>query len=77
MPTEAKLGWAGQYLDERPPVKTRLMFEEVLVRPAGGAHPAVCVGPNAPVKWRGHYTVNKHHPSYETLNRGLRTLYGH
>ncbi len=23
--------------------------EEVLVRPAGGAHPVVCVGPNAPV----------------------------
>ncbi len=24
------------------------------MRPAGGAHPAVCVGPNAPVSWRGH-----------------------
>ncbi len=24
-------------------------LEEVLVRPAGGTHPAVCVGPNAPV----------------------------
>ncbi len=24
-------------------------LEEVLVRPAGGAHPVVCVGPNAPV----------------------------
>ncbi len=30
------------------PVKTRLLLEEVLVRPAGGAHPVVCVGPNAP-----------------------------
>ncbi len=39
----------GQYLDGRPPGKTRLLLEEVLVRPAGGAHPAVCVGPNAPV----------------------------
>ncbi len=29
--------------------KTRLLLEEVLVRPAGGAHPVVCVGPNAPV----------------------------
>ncbi len=48
-PTEAKQGWAGQYLDGRPPVKTRLLLEEVLVRPAGGAHPVVCVGPNAPV----------------------------
>ncbi len=35
----------GQYLDEI----TRLLLEEVLVRPAGGAHPVVCVGPNAPV----------------------------
>ncbi len=38
-----------QYLDGRPPGKTRLLLEEVLVRPAGGAHPVVCVGPNAPV----------------------------
>ncbi len=30
-------------------MKTRLLLEEVLVRPAGGAHPVVCVGPNAPV----------------------------
>ncbi len=27
----------------------RFLLEEVLVRPAGGAHPVVCVGPNAPV----------------------------
>ncbi len=40
---------SGQYLDGRPPVKTRLLLEEVLVRPVGGAHPAVCVGPNTPV----------------------------
>ncbi len=39
----------GQYLDGRPPGKTRLLLEEVLVRPAGGAHPVVCVGHNAPV----------------------------
>ncbi len=39
----------GQYLNGRPPGKTRLLLEEVLVRPAGGAHPVVCVGPNAPV----------------------------
>ncbi len=44
--SEAKQGWAGQYQDVRPPGKTRLLFEEVLVRPAGGAHPVVCVGPN-------------------------------
>ncbi len=37
----------GQYLDGRPPGKTRLLLEDVLVRPAGGAHPVVCVGPNA------------------------------
>ncbi len=39
----------GQYLDGRPPGKTRLLLEEVSVRSAGGAHPVVCVGPNAPV----------------------------
>ncbi len=39
----------GQYLDGRPPEKIRLLLEEVLVRPAGGAHPVVCVGPDAPV----------------------------
>ncbi len=48
LPTEVKQVWAGQYLDG-PPGKTRLLLEEVLVRPAGGAHPVVCVGPNAPV----------------------------
>ncbi len=39
----------GQYLDGRPPGKTRLLLVEVLGRPAGGAYPAVCVGANAPV----------------------------
>ncbi len=39
----------GQYLDEKPSGKTRLLLEEVLVRPIGGAHPVVCVGPDAPV----------------------------
>jgi len=29
----------GQYLDGRPPGKTRLLLEEVLVRPAGGCSP--------------------------------------
>ncbi len=57
-----------QYLDGRPPVKTRLLLEEVLVRPAGGAHPAVCVGPNAPLYWLGHYTVKKHRLSDDMLN---------
>ncbi len=36
--------WMGDLLR-----KTRLLLEEVLVRPAGGAHPVVCVGPNTPV----------------------------
>ncbi len=39
----------GQYLNGRPPGKTRLLLEEVLVRPAGGAHPVLCVGPNTTV----------------------------
>ncbi len=48
--------------------KTRLLLVEVLVRPGGGAHPAVCLGPNnAPVK--------KHRLSDETLNRGPDTLW--
>ncbi len=34
LPTEANQGWAGQYLDGRPPGKT---------------HPVICVGPNTPV----------------------------
>ncbi len=38
----------GQYLDG-PPGKTRLLLEEVLVRPAGGANPVICVGHKAPV----------------------------
>ncbi len=38
----------GPYLDWRPPEKTGLLLEEVLVRPAGGAHPVVCVGSNTP-----------------------------
>ncbi len=57
------------------PGKTRLLLEEVLVRPAGGAHPVLCVGPNTRVSWRRHYTVNKHHPSDETLNRGPDSLW--
>ncbi len=40
----------GQYLDGGALGKTSLLLEEVLVRPAGGAHPALCVGPNAPVE---------------------------
>ncbi len=39
----------GRYLDGRPPEKTRLLLKEVLVRPEGGAHPVVCVGPNTPI----------------------------
>jgi len=37
-----------------------VLLEEVLVRPVGGAHPVVCVGPpNAPVLWWGHYYCQK------------------
>ncbi len=49
LPTKLSRVEPGQYLDGRPPGKTRLLLEEVLVRPAGGAHPVVCVGPNAQV----------------------------
>jgi len=40
---------SGYYLDGRPSEKARLLLEEVLVRPVGGAHSVVCVGPKAPV----------------------------
>ncbi len=33
------------------------------------------VSPNTPVSWRGHYTVKKHRPSDETLNRGPDSLW--
>ncbi len=42
--TEAKQGWAGQYLDGRPLLKTKLLLEEVFKRSAGGAHSVFCVG---------------------------------
>ncbi len=44
--TEAKQGWAGQYLDGRPPGKAAGRGVSEASR---GAHPVVCVGPNAPV----------------------------
>ncbi len=49
LPTEAKQGWAWSVPGWKTPEKTRLLLAEVLVRPAGGAHPVVCVGPNVPV----------------------------
>ncbi len=49
----------GQHLDGRPPGKTRLLLEEVLVRPAEGAHPVVCLNPNqrCSLIFRSEYTV--------------------
>ncbi len=73
LPTEAMQGWAGQYLDGRPPEKTRLLLEEVLLRPAGGVHPAVCVGPQCS---NGDTILSKmHRLSDETLNRGPDSLW--
>ncbi len=48
-PLKLRRAEPGQYLDGRPPEKTRLLLEEVLVRPAGGAQPVVCMARNAPV----------------------------
>ncbi len=45
IPTEAKQGWAWSV----PGWETSWLLEEVLVRPAGGAHPVVCVDPKTPV----------------------------
>ncbi len=49
LPTEAKQGWAWSVPGWETSGENSLLLEEVLVRPAGGAHPVVCVGPNAPV----------------------------
>ncbi len=48
LPTEAKQGWAWSEPGWETSWKTRLLLKEVFVKPAGGAHPVVCVGPNAP-----------------------------
>ncbi len=55
----------GQYLDGRPPGITRLLLEEVLVRPAGGAHPVVT----------GTLYCKKHRLLDEMLNRGPDSLW--
>ncbi len=50
LPTEAKQGWAWSVPGwETSWEKLGCCWKKVLVRPAGGAHPVVCVGPNAPV----------------------------
>ncbi len=58
-------------LEGKPPGKTRLLLEEVLVRPAGGAQCSPCglCGSQHPGIVMGtHYTVKKHCLSDETLN---------
>ncbi len=46
------------------------------MRPAGGADPVVCVGPNAPgIIVMGTLYCKKHRPSDETLNRGPDSLW--
>ncbi len=44
------------------------------MRPAGGAHPVVCVGPNAPNVVTGTLCCKKHLPSDEMLNRSPDSL---
>ncbi len=39
----------GQYLDGRPPGKTRFAAGSGVNEASRGAHPGVCVGPNDPV----------------------------
>ncbi len=69
--TEAKQGWAGQYLNGRPPGKTRMLLEEVLVRPAGGALLTLwSVWVLMPQYSDETLYCKKHRPSDETLNRG-------
>ncbi len=49
-PTEAKQGWAWSVPGwETSWEKLGCCWKRWLVRPAGGAHPVVCVGPNTPV----------------------------
>ncbi len=45
------------------------------MRPAGGAHPAVCVGPNTPVLVKGTLYWKKFRLLGETLNRGPDSLW--
>jgi len=43
-----RLSWAWS-VTGKPPGKTRLLLEEVLARPAGGAHPVLCMSTKFPV----------------------------
>ncbi len=45
------------------------------MRPVGGAHPAVCVGPNVHDSDRDTILSKMHRLSDETLNRGPDTLW--
>ncbi len=42
LPTEAKQGWAWSVPGWETPEKTRLLLEEVLVRPVGGSPCSLC-----------------------------------
>ncbi len=55
--------------------KTRLLLEEVSVRPAGGAHPVVCLGPNAQCSDGDTILLKKHRLSDETLKQGPDSLW--
>ncbi len=45
------------------------------MRPAGGAHPVVCVGPNTPVLVMGTLYCKKHHLLDEMFNRDPDSLW--
>ncbi len=45
------------------------------MRPAGGVHPVVCVGPNAQYIMTGTLYCQKHRLLDETLNRGPDSLW--
>ncbi len=80
----------GQYLDGRPHGNTRVLLEEVLGRPVGSAHPAVCVGhpsivvmnlvtthPNctSPMDYISQHALHSHIPVHHYTNHTAVTIH--
>ncbi len=74
LPTEAKQGWAGQYLDERPPGNT-ITAGRGVSETSRGCSPCVLCGSWHPSVVTGTLYCKNHHPSDETLNRGPDSLW--
>jgi len=77
LPTEAKQGWAWLVHEWEISWENQVAAGRGVSEASRGCWSGqyVCVGPNAPAKWQGHYTVKEHCPSDETLNRGPVSLW--